>query len=180
MAFEIPQAAHGVRLSFEPPPGDGTTSPAPALHVDLERRPRTFTPPAAPALTPDVVRGNVGTRVEADGIALTVALVEDKDLDSGSMAGTHRVTVEVVFENVARDQVEYGPLSFRLRDDDGYQHLPQPGGGSATNTALKRGEQARFPLSFEAWKGRDLAFTYYGGLGAPQPSGMTSIWVAMQ
>jgi hypothetical protein len=173
VAFEIPQAAHGVRLSFEPPPIDGSTQPAPALHVDLERRPRTFSVPAHPALTPSVVRGGVGERVEADGIALTVASVQDKDLDPGSLAGTHRITVEVVFENVGSDHIEYGPLSFRLRNQDGYQHLPQPGSSNAPTT-LKRSEQIRLQLSFEAWKGSDLTLTYYGDLGA------SPIWITIE
>jgi hypothetical protein len=49
----------------------------------------------------------------------------------------------------------------------------------ALPTPQSSGEQARFQLSFEAWKGGDLALTYYGGLDATQLSSATPIWIAM-
>lgn len=101
---------------------------------------------------------SVGQRVETGGIALTVLnafkanRIGYQDPDAGNVF----LVIEVVIENVDRDEAPYNPLYFSVKDSDGFEYnttitAPDPDLKSGT---LTRGGRVRGFIAFEV---RDIA-----------------------
>jgi len=96
----------------------------------------------------------VGERREAGGIALTVAKVSKLNQIGDfwrPKEGNIYLAIEVLIENVTRDEAPYNPLYFKVKDSDGFEYTsalvaPAPDLKSGT---LAKGDKVRGNVAFE-------------------------------
>jgi hypothetical protein len=95
----------------------------------------------------------IGDRVEAGGIALTInsaRTLASFDYSTAAEGKTYLV-VDALLENVSRDAAPYNPLYFSVKDADSFEYTatmlaPDP---SLKSGELARGEKARGNVAFE-------------------------------
>lgn len=129
--------------------GSSTSTPAP----------RSTSAPgdtAAPVATsaPAATMGQVGDRIESDGVALTVhsvSAVDNVDDIFKPDAGNIFLVADVTIESVDKDAAAYNPLYFKVKDADGFEYnvtltAPDP---SLKSGELSAGEKARGNIAFE-------------------------------
>lgn len=127
--------------SFPTPTATATLLPPTARPADAPQPTAT----ASPSPTPEV--GQVGQRIIANGIGLTVVGVAKLS----EFAPVYLI-VDVIIENISRDEgAPYGPIHFRLEDSEGYRYdatywVPYT---TLDNGVLARGSQARGKVAFE-------------------------------
>jgi hypothetical protein len=116
-----------------------------------------FLPPASPAdnpqptatasPSPTLEAGQVGQRIIASGIGLTVVGVAKQS----EFAPVYLI-IDVIIENVSRDEgMPYDPTHFRLQDSEGYRYdatywVPYT---TLDSGVLAKGSQARGKVAFE-------------------------------
>lgn len=157
-------------------PSDEPTAPAadPAATIAVQPTPTsqpaaTPPPPIAtpepPTQTPPPALAQIGDRVEAGGVALTVntaTTVDSFDFMTAAEGSTYLV-LDVLIETTDRDTAPYNPLYFSVKDADGFQYnsaliAPEP---SLKSGDLARGDRVRGNLAFEVPSGTaGLVLTY--------------------
>src|SRR5574341_1535677 len=135
------------------PTGAPTASPASGVSPTAITLQPTSTPQPSATNAPD------GQRAEAGGLALTVIGVSKQ----GDAWPVHLV-VDVVLENVSREQVHYGYTYFSVVDSTGLSYdatadAPQPG---LQEGDLARGSQVRGKVAFEIYPEADGLWLIYG------------------
>jgi hypothetical protein len=122
--------------------------------------------PEPPTATPEPpAMAQIGDRVEAGGIALTVNSAQTMasfDFMTAAEGNTYLV-VDVLLETTDRDMAPYNPLYFSVKDSDGFEHTnaliaPDP---SLKSGELARGDRVRGNVAFEVPLGATgLVLTY--------------------
>jgi len=139
---DAPVATNTVRPTEAPRP---TNTPRP---TDMPR------PTITPRPSPTANVGTIGERRETGGIALTIAKVSKLN-QIGDLwrpqEGNIYLAIEVVIENVTRDEAPYNPLYFKVKDSDGFEYTsalvaPSPDLKSGT---LTKGDKVRGNVAFE-------------------------------
>jgi hypothetical protein len=134
-----------------------TATPQPVATATPE--PPTATPEPPPSLA------QIGDRVEAGGIALTVnsaRTVPSFDFITAAEGKTYLV-LDVLLETTDRDTAPYNPFYFSVKDADGFQYnsailAPDP---SLKTGDLARGDRVRGNVAFEIPVGATgLVLTY--------------------
>lgn len=110
----------------------------------------------APVATtaPAVTVGQVGDRVESNGIALTVNSVSAVDNVSDIFKpaeGNIFLVADVTVESVDKESAAYNPLYFKVKDADGFEYstsftAPDP---TLKSGELSAGDKARGNVAFE-------------------------------
>jgi hypothetical protein len=142
--------------------GTGTATTQPAATTAAQAAATTQPAPTAQPAT----EGNVGDRIEANGIALTVTKVDKADsLGQFQKAkdGDTFVVAEVVIENVSQDKAPYNPLYFKVKDGDGYEYNAtiSTADNSLKSGELAKGDKARGTVAVEVKKdSKDLVLAY--------------------
>lgn len=157
------QPAAPVATNTPPPAGAAqpapTATPAPPADTPI---PPTATP-QPPTPTPAIAQ--IGQRVEAGGIALTIqgaSTVSAFDFMTAAEGKTYLV-LDALIENVGRDTAPYNPLYFSIKDADGFQYnssllAPDP---SLKSGDLPQGDRVRGNIAFEIPVGAaGLVLTY--------------------
>src|SRR5574341_74880 len=138
------------------PTGAPTASPASGVSPTAITLQPTSTP--QPSITPLPGTGSIGQRVEAGGMALTVMGIS-KQGDSP----VHFV-IDVVLENVSREQATYDYFYFSILDSAGFSYnatldAPEPG---LQYGDLDRGRQVRGNVAFDIKpEAHGLTLMYY-------------------
>jgi hypothetical protein len=125
----------------------------PAAHTATPAPPDATPTPAPPTATPAPSIAQIGERVEAGGIALTINSANTMasfDFMTAAEGKTYLV-VDALIENISRDTAPYNPLYFSLKDAEGYQHnsailAPDP---SLKSGELPAGDRVRGNIAFE-------------------------------
>lgn len=107
----------------------------------------TDEPKATEIPIPTEAPPGIGTRIESGGIALTVAqayLTDSFDTFLKPEDGFTFLVVEVIIENVDRDEAPYNPLYFAVKDSQGFEYTTA---FSAPEPTLKSGEAAKGELA---------------------------------
>jgi hypothetical protein len=137
-------------FTYTPKLVDTPSSPTPTATA-------AFLPPARPADNPQPTAtaspspttevGQVGQRIIASGIGLTVVGVAKQS----EFAPVYLI-IDVIIENVSRDEgMPYDPIHFRLQDSEGYRYdatfwVPYT---TLDSGVLAKGSQARGKVAFE-------------------------------
>lgn len=124
--------------------------------------PTTVPAPDAPLAVPTQVSavpvGKVGDRLESAGIALVInsvervtSLGEFQDADPGR----EYLILDVSLENTDRDEADYSPVYFKVKDTEGYEYNATY---NSADTSLKsgtllRGEQVRGKVAIDIPRG---------------------------
>lgn len=114
----------------------------------------TTAPGATSAPVATAALGQVGDRVEANGIALTVnsvSAVDNVDDIFKPDEGNIFLVADVTIESVDQDAAAYNPLYFKVKDADGFEYnvtltAPDP---SLKSGELSPGDKARGNIAFE-------------------------------
>lgn len=110
---------------------------------------------AVPAATAaPIALGQVGDRIESNGIALTVNSVSATDNVNDVFKpkeGNIFLVADVTIESVDKDPANYNPLYFKVKDADGFEYSyaftsPDP---SLKSGELSPGDKARGNVAFE-------------------------------
>jgi hypothetical protein len=152
-------------VATDTPPPAVAAQPAPT--ATLAPPADTPIPPTAtpqpPTPTPAIAQ--VGQRVEAGGIALTINSADTMaSFDfMTAVEGKTYLVLDALIENVGRDTAPYNPLYFSLKDADGFQYnssllAPDP---SLKSGDLPQGDRVRGNIAFEIPVGAaGLVLTY--------------------
>jgi hypothetical protein len=142
----------------------------------IEERLKTpLDPPAqahqTPAPKPTTTPGEVGERVVADDVALTIVKTEMKDKLSEyeeAPEGSTYLVAEVVIENGSNEAISYNPTYFKIKDADGFEYNGS-GGGSDTplhSGELPQGEKVRGTVTFKIRQGAEGLVVNYDDYNA--------------
>ena len=134
-AAQLAPTATAATIADTPTPAPPTATPVPP------------TPTPAPAIA------QIGDRVEAGGVALTVnsaSTISSFDFMTAAEGSTYLV-LDVLIETIDRDTAPYNPLYFSVKDADGFQYnstliAPDP---SLKSGELARGDRVRGNIAFE-------------------------------
>lgn len=148
----------------------------PAAPTALPAMPDATPTPEPPTATPAPSIAQIGDRVEAGGIALTInsaSTVSTFDFMTAAEGKTYLV-VDALIENISRDTAPYNPLYFSLKDADGFQYnsallAPDP---SLKSGEIPAGDRVRGNIAFEipvAATGLILTYEPLVILGGYQP-----------
>lgn len=161
VAFEVPEGAVGLIVSYEPIVLFGGYEPIKVNLDEISDTPFELgeTRATAPA-------GKVGEKVESAGIAFIVLEVKQTDGEGFTSAkeGNTLFDIEVIIQNVSREETTpYNPFYFKVKDKDGFEY-------NTTLTAfdpalqsgeLEMGDVVRGHVTFEVKKdAQDLIVTY--------------------
>jgi hypothetical protein len=157
VADQPPASASTATVAVDP-----TATPQPLATATPVQPTATPEPPPA---TPAQSIAQIGDRVEAGGIALTIngaSTVSTIDFMTAAEGKTYLV-VDALLENVSRETAPYNPLYFSVKDADGFQHnstlvAPDP---SLKSGELPLGDRVRGNIAFEIPAGATgLVLTY--------------------
>jgi Domain of unknown function (DUF4352) len=161
VAFEVPESATGLVVSYEPMVLFGGYEP---LKVNLEEM--SENPVDIGEAQATAPAGKVGERVESAGIAFIVLNVQ-KVRSAGFVsaeAGNILVDIEVVIQNASRDETTpYNPFYFKLKDSQSFEYNPTMSAiePSLMSGELEKGDVVRGHVTFEApEKATGLIVTY--------------------
>jgi hypothetical protein len=140
-------------------------SPNPIIAIGLKPCPQASEMPSALVLAAPVATNGIGDRVVSGGIALTILKVRRVSRSGIFRAdsGNEFVVLDVLIENVERDEAPYNPFYFKVKDSENFEYdysiaSPNP---SLKSGDLKRGGKARGNVAFEVKKGaKGLVVSY--------------------
>ncbi len=161
VAFEVPEHAIGLVVSYEPIVLFGGYNP---LKVNLEEM--SENPVDIGEAQATAPAGKVGERVESAGIAFIILNVQ-KVKSAGFVnaeAGNILVDIEVVIQNASRDETTpYNPYYFKLKDSQSFEYNSTMSAvkPSLMSGELEKGDVVRGHVTFEApEKATGLIVTY--------------------
>jgi hypothetical protein len=161
VAFEVPEGATGLVVSYEPIVLFGGYEP---MKVNLDEVSETPVELGEAKVTTPA--GKLGEKVESAGIAFIVLNVQQTQ-SAGFVSASDGNTlydIEVVIQNVNRDETTpYNPFYFKIKDKDGYEYNSTMSAfePALQSGELEKGDVVRGHVTFDVKKdASDLIVTY--------------------
>jgi len=161
VAFEVPEKATGLVVSYEPIVLFGGYEPVKVNLDEISDTPVELGD--AKAVAP---AGKVGDKVESAGIGFIVLSVKQTDAAgfATAKAGNTLFDIEVIIQNVSREETTpYNPFYFKIKDKDGFEYNTTINAFSPAlqSGELEKGDVVRGHVTFEVKKEAvDLIVTY--------------------